>query len=304
MGGLVLLRFDQGQQYPVIIGENSFTLHIKDANTLPSFTGSAENTYFYELLTKTDPGPVQYDFPLLMIQAKRLLDSSSSIHSVDELSAMKEKFHGFVNSHYQSLQHSDMLTRLIDQYFMMHEYVDFHIQGAPASDIQTRYEKAVNHGVAEWIELLKPHIPGHEVLNYCVSLYYNRSMVSLAHHIMNNFKTLAYCPGNTQKSFSVPEELSVIDADGNKKGLVKDYQNRRVISFVSDDCPVSMVATVARARRLAIQEKNKVLIVVPLQKLSAHHFAMRRMLTRGNMLFVNDEKWLCNMLSKKRCNEK
>lgn len=289
--GLALLVFTEGQRYPVIIGEKSFILNIKDPDTLPSFTKSVENEFFYKLLTGAEPGNAQYDFPLLMIEAKQLLDSSSSIHTVNELAAMKERFHTFVSTHYQNLQHSDMLMRLLGQYFMMHEYIDFHIEGAPASDIQVQYKKAVVSGVGNWLEILKTDIPEHEILNYCVSLYYNRSMVSLAHQIVSNFRDIAYCSENIQKSISLPEDLSVTDADGNRKGVVKDFGNNVLIAFVSDECPVSMVEAVVRARKLAVQEKDVKLIVAPLQKLSDKHLAMRRMLSSENMFFVNDEKW-------------
>lgn len=296
--GLALLIFEKGQRYPVILGEQSFLLTIKNPDSLPSFTGSVENEFLYNSLTGAEQGQKQYDFPLLMIEAKQLLNSSHSIRTVDELAAMKEKFHIFTSTHYQQLQYSDMLMRLIGQYFMMHEYVNFHIEGTPASDIQVRYKKAVINGVGNWLELLKVNIPEHDVLNYCVSLYYNRSMVSLAHLIVSNFRDIAYCPGNIEKSIRLSKDLSITDADGNRKGILNDFGNSAVISFVSDDCPVSMVETVVRARQLAAQEKDAKLIVAPLQELSNKHLAMRRMLSSANMLFVNDEKWYKNSLPK------
>jgi len=296
--GFALLVFEKGQQYPVILGQQSFILNIKGADTLPSFTGSEENEIFYKLLTGAEPGHTRYDFPLLMIEAKQLLESTYSVRTFDELTSMKEKFHTFVGTHYEQLQHSDMLRRLLGQYFMMHEYADFHIEGAPAGDIQVQYEKAVISGVENWLEILKVHIPEHEVLNYCVSLYYNRSMVSLAHLIVSNFRAIAYCQGNIQESVSLPEELHVTDADGNSKGVVKDFKNNAVFSFVSADCPVSMVETVAKARQLAAKKQDVKLIVAPLQQLSVKHLAMRRMISSGNMFFINDEKWRKNSLPK------
>ncbi len=73
-----------------------------------------------------------------------------------------------------------MIRRLVGQYFMMHEYVDYHIEGAPAADIKKRYQKEFLAGVGDWLKILSPHISETEILNYCVSLYYNRSMVTLA----------------------------------------------------------------------------------------------------------------------------
>ncbi len=289
--GLALLVFEKGQRYPIILGEESFILKIEDPATVPSCTGSAENELFYKLLTGAEPGSAQYNFPLLMIEAKQLLDSTHSIHTVDELMVMKERFHTFIGIHYHNLQHSDMLIRLISQYFMMHEYVDFHVLGAPASDIQVQYKKVVINGVRNWIRILKMHIPEHEVLNYCVSLYYNRSMVSLAYHIIETFRDIAYCPGEKKETIRLPKNLSVIEANGKKEKQFLECKGRKLIAFVSAKCPVSMVETVIRARILVEQKNDTRLVVVPLEPLSGSFFAMNRMVRNGNMTFVNDAKW-------------
>ncbi len=289
--GLGLLVFKQGQHYPLILGEQSFTLNINNADKLPAFTGSSENEFFYKLLTGAEASPGQYDFALLMIEAKELLDSSSSIHTVAELKAMKEKFHTFVRTHYQDLQHSDMLRRLIGQYFMMHEYVDYHIKGAPASDIQVQYKKAVIDGVGNWLEILKTHIPGHEIVNYCISLYYNRGMVALASRIIVNFRDIALCPGDEKQTISFPDDLLITKANEKRAQRLDTFKGDKIIAFVSEDCPVSMVETVMKVRQLAAQKKNVTVIVAPLQKLSDKHLAMRRMVSGGNMLFIDDDKW-------------
>ena len=78
------------------------------------------------------------------------------------------------------------------QYFMMHEYVDYHGDAALATDIRLQYQKAVFEGVESWIEILNRHIPDHEILNYCVSLYYDRSMVTLASLIIEKYRNAAY----------------------------------------------------------------------------------------------------------------
>jgi len=289
--GLALLVFEKGQQYPVILGEQPFTLEITGLGTPPSFSGSPENEFFYNLLAGKEAGTEQFTFPLLMLKAKELLEESSSIKTMADLAAMKERFHTFVSSHYLGLQHSDMLRRLLGQYFMMHEYVEYHVEGAPAGDIRVQYEKAVINGVKNWLRILKPYIPEHEVLNYCVSLYYNRSMVSRAHLIVSSFNEYANCPGSKLKNIRLPEDISVIDGEGNGRGKIKDFSSNGVAAFVSDDCPVSMVETVIKSRELAEQGKGAKLIVVPVQQLSEKHLAMRRMLANDNLFFVSDEKW-------------
>ena len=159
--GLALLQFAEGQRYPVIIGDDSFTLQVNNPAQPPSFAGSSENDVFYRLLAGSDSESGRHPFPLLMIQAKQLLESTNSIRTTKELTAKKKEVHQFVGNHYASLKHSDMVRRLIAQYFMMHEYIDYHLKGAPASDIRVRYQQEIVLGIESWLTTLQPHIPGH-----------------------------------------------------------------------------------------------------------------------------------------------
>jgi len=289
--GLALLIHAGGQTYPVIIGEDFFTLKITTPSEPPSFTVGSENELFYQMLSVGEPEGQPYSFALLMIQAKQLLESSHSIRTLAELAAKKKEFHDFVREHYAGLQHSDMVLRLLAQYFMMHEYVDYHVEGAPATDIKIKYHHAIMNGVKNWLETLKSHIPEHEILNYCVSLYYDRSMVALAALIMANFRDVVFCPGDDGKTFNFPEDLLLTDAKGNKEKRLNAVQGKKIVALVSTDCPVSMVDTVLMARRLVEQEKDITLIVAPLEELSEKYFAMNRMISGGNILFINDERW-------------
>jgi hypothetical protein len=297
--GLALLIFAQGQRYPIIIGDESFALHIAGPGAPPSFTGSGENDFLYKKLSGEDPPPGQYDFALLMIQAKDLLESSHSIRTVQELTAKKEEYHAFVGKHYESLKHSDMIRRLIAQYFMMHEYVNYHKQGAPASDIRIHYQKVVVTGVGNWLAILQPHLQQQEISNYCVSLYYDRSMVALAYLIINNFRDAAYCPGAEKETFSFPADMHIAEVKGDKKRTLGDFKGNRIIAFVSDGCPVSMVETVSKARQLAGRKEKIPVIVAPLEKLSMKHLSMGRMISHRNLFFINDEKWRKENLTKK-----
>ena len=291
--GLALLIFSGGQSYPVIVDAKPFSLNIKDASVPPSFTDSGVNQYFYNLLSEIEheADPVANDFAHLMIQAKQLLESSSTIRTLNELLAKKKEFHMFVSENYENLKHSDMVRRLIAQYFMMHEYVDYHVEGLPAGDIRVKYQQAVLDGVDSWIEILKPFIPEHEVLNYCVSLYYGRSMVSLASLITDKFRSVAFCPGVEKETWSFPDNLTVTDATKSTETHLCSFTGKKTVAFVSEDCPVSMVETVIKARQFAVQKTDERLVVAPLQELSENHLIMDKMVSGGNMLFINDEKW-------------
>lgn len=300
--GLALLAFPEGQRYPVILQNESFTMNIEDPSRPPSFSGSDANDYLYAQLTgkEKETGTASDDFARLMIQAILLLESSSSIHTIAELSAKKKEFLDFVRDHYQDLRHSDIVRRLIARYFMMHEYVDYHVKGAPATDIRDKYQKAVLAGVGDWLEILSPYLPKSEILNYCVSLYYQRSMVSLASLIIDNYPNGAYCPGDKKEAFSFPGDLLISDGrSGSGERRLASFKGKKIIAFVSDDCPVSMVKTIIKVRQLADQKKEVKIIVAPLEKLSEKHLAMNRMVSNGSMYFIDGEQWCKQNLTKK-----
>ena len=115
--GLALLVFAGGQRYPVIIGDEPFILNIAGPGEPPAFEDNSENDFLYKKLSGDDSASGQYDFAFLMIQAKELLQSTQSIHTVEELRAKKKEYHDFVGTHYEKLKHSDMIRRLIAQYF-------------------------------------------------------------------------------------------------------------------------------------------------------------------------------------------
>ncbi len=296
--GLARLIFPGGQTYPIIIGSKSSVATITGSDETPSFAVEDENQHFYKLLVDGDPVDNGYGFVGLMIQGKQLLESSSSIKTVNELQAKKAGFQEFMQHNYLDLSHSDLLRRLIGQYFMMHEYVSYHREGSPASDIQLRYRREVLSGVKTLLSLLQDHIPENELLNYCVGLYYDRGMVTMASFIVDNFNTIVYC-GNDNRNLTVfPAHLKLVNADGSTAGKLGFLLNEeKIVSYVSADCPVSMVRTVIKAREIAETKNegvNRLLIVVPLEKLSEKHRAMSRNVSGGTILYVDDESWVEN----------
>lgn len=294
-----MLVFAEGQAYPVILADESFTLEIEDTSEPPSFSGSNSNTFFYALLSGNEKeiGTEPDEFASLLGQAKQLLESSYAIRTTAELQLKKNKFHAFVREHYNKLKHSDMVRRLVAQYFMMHEYVDYHVEGTPATDIKSRYQQAVLDGVADWLDILSSHIPAQEVLNYCVSLYYQRSMVTLSALIVEKYRDIAFCPGVEKETWSFPEDLFISEANGTAGRQLRSVNGDKVIAFVSEDCPVSMVEAVMNVRRAA--QKKESTVVVPLESLNERHLSMRRMVSGGKMLFVDDEKWRKKVLIEK-----
>jgi hypothetical protein len=280
--GLALLRFTSGPDYPVLLGDAPVTLDVADPTVPPTMTGSGANEFLYTRLAGKGPKGTPSDFALLLLRAKELLESTYSIRTVPELDA---------SNHYTSLRHSDMVRRLIGQSFMMHEYVTFGGEGTPPADIRARYEQAVQNEVGAWLALLRAHIPEPEVLNYCLSLYYQRGMVTLAALIAEQFPHAAFCPGAAQERWHFPPDLRVVEADGRGERPLATIEGEKIIAFVSADCPVSLVATVTRARQIADQGQRVQLIVAPIQQLSAAHLGLNRMVHNGRLLFIDDEPW-------------
>jgi hypothetical protein len=297
--GLAMLIFSGGQQYPLILGSKSSIVTIIRPDQVPSFTAGDENQLLYKLLSDDVPVDNVDSFAGLMIQGKQLLDSSSTIKTVNELHGKKREFQEFLQHNYQDLSHSDLVRRLIGQYFMMHEYVSYNREGSPASDIQLRYRREVLSGVKTLLTLLQDQIPENELLNYCVGLHYNRGMVTLASFIADKFENIAYCGNDNRKMNDLPDNLKLVFRDGSTAGTVGALKREKIVSVVSSDCPVSMVRTVIKARELAgakNQGDKQLLIVIPLEKLSEKHRAMSRNVSGGAMLFVDDKSWVENNL--------
>jgi hypothetical protein len=94
------------------------------------------------------------------------------------------------------------------------------------------------------------------------------------------------------KKFVFPKDLLITEANRNRKRQLSEFNSDDLIAFVSDDCPVSMVQTIRKVRQIADQKKDTAVIVAPLQKLSEKHLIMNRMVSRGKIVFINDERWI------------
>lgn len=290
--GLALLVFTSGQSYPLVIGDQPFVLSIIAPGKPPTFTGSGENDFLYRSLSGSKSASNEdYPFADLLLRSRDLLESTYTISTMAQLTAKKKELNAFVARHYPKLAHSDMVRRLMAQSFMMHEYVDYHAAGEPATAFQKKYQKEVLDAVGGWLKTLSPHIPENEIVNACVDFYYDRSMVAIASQIIARFPDEAICPGTAGATFHLPDDLTVTDAQRTWQGKLVDLKGEKTIALVSEDCPVSMVEAVVKARELARQKAAIPLIVAPIQELSDTHLAMAKMIRDEKILFLDDEKW-------------
>lgn len=291
--GLALLSFAGGQSYPLVIGEDPFVLQITAPGQPPSFSGSGENEFLYRFLTGNQAVATEtYPFTEMLLQARSLLESTYTISTLEQLTAKKEELTEFVSQNYQNLRHSDMVQRLVAQSFMMHEYVNYRREGEPATAVQQSYQAEVLGNVSNWLNAFSPNIPESDIINFCVAFYYNRSMVTMAFLIIDRFPDVAICPGETDLSFPLQDDLRVTNANGKPHGTLAAIKSSKTIALVADDCPVSMTVAVATARKFGRQPAATSLIVAPLEPLSNNHLAMAKLIRDEKILFIDDEKWL------------
>jgi len=64
-------------------------------------------------------------------------------------------------------------------------------------------------------------------------------MVTLAHLIVSSLNAYANCLGKSLQKLRLPEDISVIDGEGNNRGQIQGFSSNGVAAFISDDCPVS-----------------------------------------------------------------
>jgi hypothetical protein len=290
--GLALLVFAGGQQYPLLTNETSCRVLISSPARPPSFAGCPENSALYRAISENIQVPEKYGTAKLMMTARHLLDSVTTVRTPADLRNKRQEFLDFVQDNYPQLQYSDMVRRLMARSFMMHEYVDYHVPGSPAAEIKKRFEQAVLGNVQAWLETLSPFLPGHEILNYCVSLYYNRSMVTMAGRIMDAFPDHAWCPGTEVAALpDMPPDLPILAPATNSTRKLADLSGQKTFALVSEKCPVSLAATVLKGRTMAKHTARDLLIILPLEPLSETILAMNRMIRNSTLLFVNNEQW-------------
>jgi hypothetical protein len=180
---------------------------------------------------------------------------------------------------------------------MMHEHVSYHTRNQTVNDIQKKYRDGVLECATGWFEELRRYLPEHEIINYIISLYYDRNMVSMASLIAVAHREAAYCPGVEVKDYNVIGNPALTGVKGVMKVRADEINKKKLWAFVSEDCPVSMVDTVMKARRLA--DTETILVVVPQERLNDRHKSIRRMVSGGVILFVDDEQWRTKFLPKR-----
>ncbi len=236
----------------------------------------------------------EYPMASTLLAARLLNESTYNIKTSFELNERKEAYHQFVKENAGRLIHSDMLMELARQYFMMHEYVSFIPEGT--KDImygKMEFNNAIISSAGNWIDLLQDMVAAEKVLDFCVGLYYDRSMVGQATGIIDAYREIAFCPGTGSIEFNIVEEvtdLSVVDSKGFNKMPMSALNLYKVLALVADTCNISKVETIALARLITEKKIAATVVVVPSGQLTENYKIMDRMYT-GTFYFAQDEGW-------------
>jgi len=185
----------------------------------------------------------------VFISAKNLMESSSGIHTEEELVQKKKEFHQFIHDHYVLISSSDMLQQLAGQCMMMNEYV---IVG------KKKMETQVEKDICDWIQLLKGHIGKNDIVHYFLRYFISRYMVTMTGFIYEKFPDLSTCPVQheeiTAGTLHKSQAIKRIDASTLDK-IITPGEIRKSVWIVMDvACPASIAGQVLLNRFIAEQK--------------------------------------------------
>lgn len=239
------------------------------------------------------------DFPQAsaILQAKLIEEKSHGIKTLNELHTTQNNFVEFATENFQYLYHSDRLNALINQSFMMLEYINYFDQiektGDKGTDIsrgQALFRQEMIRQAGIWIDALKPYLDPGMVLAQCVKIYYNRSMIRKAYEIQNAFSDMAVCYFNTtNKRIDFPDTFEIVKSDAYSILSSSQIDAPKMIIIVDDQCVFSKVFAIIKAREL--EECNTAIIILPKGELNQSILLMDRNCVK-QLYFIKNKKWI------------
>ncbi len=236
------------------------------------------------------------EFPLAsaILLEKQWEEKSYSIKTLEELHEMQQKFVNFVKKNYALLQHSDRLTAIINQSYMMLEYVNFFEDLDDIQDKKLLSQKANNlfrnevmRQTQMWLETFQDYLPGNTVLSACVSAYYNRGMVGKAYEIVMQFQDKAFCEGGQkQLPLPIPKDFDIVKSDGITPFKARALHSDKFLMVVDDECVFSKIFAVIKAREL--EKDSRQLIILPKGNLNKSILSMDKLCVK-DLFFVKDK---------------
>ncbi|NOX45590.1 MAG: hypothetical protein GXO89_01255 [Chlorobi bacterium] len=247
-------------------------------------------------------GLPQKNYPVAsaILQEKLLEESSWGIKSLDELHQKQKGFAQFASGNYPYLQHSQQLSALINQSFMMLEYINYYESIEKTGDKKTDIDKIKELLRSEmidqtqlWIDALKPYVPEPVILAQCVQAFYNRSMTTKAMEIISAFGELAKCEGDGDGQINFPEAFDVVKGDGYTIINTHTLNPEKIIIMVDNECVFSKVLAIQAVRE---HEKSPIpIIILPKGKLDSEILALDKLCVK-DLYFVKEKAWVNNAI--------
>jgi len=328
--GLAFLNFSTGQNYPVYLTGKDFLIRIIDPLKRPMFSQNTDSEYLYQWLSsykqlqkddrllQSSLSNINTNDPFyseiineqkrieqkrlaiisnlnkepshgvnLLIQARILNESTYSLKTKEALELKKKEYQQFVQNNLIELYYSDMLLQLCHQDLMMNEYVLV---------TNTEMYSQINKDVQRWVSMLSPRIEAKETIAFIMKIFYNRGMVSIAAHILQNNRNIldkkVYRNSpNLQSLYNIGEtvlDLNIEEAIHSKGRDLTKNKNYKIVSLVDVDDVVSQVSTITLARQLDKTQSKIPIIIIPKEKLTQSHFDMDNLFS--GTLYYSKEK--------------
>jgi hypothetical protein len=290
--GFILLVMEDGRIFPLILDKKKTKIFLNSYSEVPQFAGDEENTFLYTVLTSNqqfagkkmviaegsrffqtnDPFRPVLDGEMdslvarkerleksiwarkegmagLLIQGKSLIESTSEITTREQLDDQKTKILKFIQSHQEDLRHTDMLRQLAYQYEMMNEYIRWG---------KYPYEVVMVNDVGTWIDSLGKQLGSHQIVNYFLQFYLDRSMVSMAIRIAEKYESYSLCPALNEGEADSLSDMEIKISDTRSGiGNLKKMSFLKILFFYNSGCPACIAEQISLMRTLK-QEKAPV----------------------------------------------
>jgi hypothetical protein len=229
-----------------------------------------------------------------ILQEKLVEEKSWKIKTIDELHTTQKLFVDFIQQNYSSLEHSEQITALINQSYMMIEYINFFDAIGDIKDKKIISQKAnqlfrdeVMHQTEMWIETLQPYMTESKALSQCLRAYFNRGMIGQSYEILYHFKEKAICEkGQKDSLLSFPKNFDIVGSDGFSKKSIQKIHSRKLIVLIDNDCIFSKIIAIQKAREL--EKSNTKVIILPKEELTQEILSLDKLCVK-NLYFIKDK---------------
>jgi len=328
--GLVLLVYEAGQRYPIVMDEQNCVISLEKGSGHPIFTDSGGNEFLYHFLGSS----MQYHTQLRMLE-----ETYSKLGEADDFSAdiltESKRVNGSLDSLYATLPNDQFplastllsarllmestysistLDDLIERKAVILDFIYKNYSKLQHSDMlqelgrqymmmneyvgraKVQLKKEIIQDVADWVEVLDGKIDAALVVDFFVATYYSRSMVTQASQIVHAFDDVML---SRPEDYLWPEigdtipDFDMTANDGFLTEKLNSWDLPKILAFVSPEKKTSLAETVILLRMISVDKLFLPVIAIPEIYLSPEMISMTN-LTTAYLFFARDSKWTDN----------